>query len=398
MKISKEFINLVIILDAECYGDQKRIVSRCGYIKQISEISKYFNKVWLYAPPLSKNVCGIEVPKVNIEFIPLVEEIHKSIFRFPFKLFEYRKRIKEIINQSNKNTIFMTYVPGTLIGIVAAYSLKKSNRKYFLRVTADLAQEFKLRGNSKLRKFLSIFVNPILNIIMIYLVKDSLSFYSGDVIYKTTGKHYAVTSASFNEDIIYKRENTCKKEPYNILYVGRFDAKKGVDFLISALREPINKGYKIKLTVVGFGEMEQKLKSLVKELNLEKYVEFKGYIPFGDKLFTEYKKADIFVLPSLEDKHPKTPLEAMAFGVPVIATNTGTVPKYVINEKTGLLIKPTSSQEISESIIRLINDNSLRKKLIKNAYKIARNSTLKKQIEFMIEKIKDYFKIDLVKK
>jgi len=74
------------------------------------------------------------------------------------------------------------------------------------------------------------------------------------------------------------------------------------------------------------------------------------------------KKADILVFPTLYDIQGKVGLEAMAFGVPVIACDVGGVSSVIKHEKNGLLVKVADSDEIYDAIIRIIADPELRKK------------------------------------
>ena len=386
MKINE---NLVVINSSEFYDDGTRKHFRSGIEQQIEELAKHFKKAYLYAPQTQTEFEGYVMRAVEVR--PLCQGLHTTLGEFLRRRGDYRKSLENII-EHHKNDFFCIYFPDSFIGVIAAGLAKKHKLKFCLRITADLAQEFKMRGASKCRKLLSVFVNPMLNSRMSKLVENTLAFYSGMDIYKAKGEHYVITSASFDRGVMFKRSDTCKRKPYKILYVGRFDKKKGIEFLISAMSILNKKGYDVRLTIVGFGGEETELRRVVEHLKLGNVVEFKGFVPFGPKLFNEYKKADIFVFPSLEDIQGKSYLEAMAFGVPVIATNVGCISNYVTDKKTGLLINPESSEEIYNAIVRITEYPKLRKKLIVNGYEIAKKCTLKRQADFMISKIGRYFK------
>ncbi|MEA2020606.1 MAG: glycosyltransferase family 4 protein [Patescibacteria group bacterium] len=104
----------------------------------------------------------------------------------------------------------------------------------------------------------------------------------------------------------------------SILYVGALQPRKNVHLLIDALAHLPQEYY---LTIVGKGDKgyEESLRDMVKELNLEERVAFKGYIEYP-KLPEIYQIASVFVLPSSYEGLPKVVLEALASGVPVLAS------------------------------------------------------------------------------
>ena len=152
------------------------------------------------------------------------------------------------------------------------------------------------------------------------------------------------------------------KKNIELLFVGRLVDWKGLDILLEALNKCV--GLNITLTVIGDGPEENHLKGYSNQLGLSN-VAFVGHIPFP--LLTKYyDSADIFVLPSLRECGGAVVLEAMARGLPVIATDWGGPADYVTKE-TGFLIKPTSREnmvkEISTCIAALSENQSLREKM-----------------------------------
>ena len=89
--------------------------------------------------------------------------------------------------------------------------------------------------------------------------------------------------------------------------------------------------------------------SLIK--NVDKFIYFHGYQPLGDKLFSFYKKSDIYIIASKGyEGFPRTIWEAMAHSLPVIATKIGSIPAFLSNEKDSLLINPQSVNELFNAI------------------------------------------------
>lgn len=129
----------------------------------------------------------------------------------------------------------------------------------------------------------------------------------------------------------------------NCLFVGRLVDWKAVDIIIDAVAQCKTK--QIKLTIVGSGPEEAGLKRLVQQKQLSN-ISFLGFVPF-DSVDDYYQSADIFLLPSLRECGGAVVLEAMAHGLPVIATEWGGPIDYVTAE-TGVLIPPVSREALVE--------------------------------------------------
>lgn len=183
----------------------------------------------------------------------------------------------------------------------------------------------------------------------------------------------------------------CRKrinpDSFTILSVGRLTPMKGHSFLIKACMILAKRGRNFQCLIVGVGEEEKKLKKLVKSYGLQKKVIFKGGLPHQE-LELIYHEIDIFILPSIKlgngltEGIPVALMEAMAAGVPVIATNISGIPELVENMETGLLVPPDDSEALSDAIENLINDPFLCQKLIKNAtMKIAQDFDALKNAE-----------------
>ena len=97
---------------------------------------------------------------------------------------------------------------------------------------------------------------------------------------------------------------------------------------------------------------------------------------------------DIYILPSYHEGFPRTIWEAMANSLPVVATNVGGIPNYLENNKNVILIEPKSVEEIVLGISKLLNNNTLRKNIIKNGYNLASKNTLEIQTKKMIKTLK----------
>lgn len=149
-----------------------------------------------------------------------------------------------------------------------------------------------------------------------------------------------------------------------IIFIGRLKSVKGVEYLIEAMGLLGQKDVKTKLLLVGDGAERERLEQLVKELELTKNVMFVGRVSNEDipKFLT---MSDILVLPSLTEGFPNTILEAMASGLPIIATNIRGIPEIIKNGENGFLVESKNPEAIAEKILSLFENNELRKTISK---------------------------------
>lgn len=122
-----------------------------------------------------------------------------------------------------------------------------------------------------------------------------------------------------------------------VLYVGRLHEKKQVHHLIDAFAKVAAEVPDARLRIVGRGEEEARLRSLVRRKKLDGRVEFAGFVPDA-QLPAAFAEATCFVLPSRAEGFAVTLLEAMAAGLPVVATRTGGAPMLVEDGVDGYLV------------------------------------------------------------
>jgi glycosyltransferase involved in cell wall biosynthesis len=153
-------------------------------------------------------------------------------------------------------------------------------------------------------------------------------------------------------------KNPTKQAPVNVIYVGRLVDWKTVDIVIEAIAMCQKE---VKLTIVGDGSLKESLMRLA-EAKAPNKVDFLGLIPHAETA-AQYDRADISVLPSVRECGGAVVLEAMARGLPVIATDWGGPADYISSD-TGFLIKPKSREymveEFAETIDKLASDPQLR--------------------------------------
>ncbi len=180
-----------------------------------------------------------------------------------------------------------------------------------------------------------------------------------------------ITGAKFYKNDL-RRKFDLPEEKFIVLCVGQFIDRKGRWIFLEAASEIA----KIKKDIFFVWLTPQKPSAEEFEKIRQFAVEDAFRIVLSESVGKEhadvlkfFRIADVFALPSLWEGLPIAVLEALALGIPVISTNINAIPEAVKNLETGILIEPGNSGELSEAILKLYEDENLRKKLAENGQK-----------------------------
>ena len=143
-------------------------------------------------------------------------------------------------------------------------------------------------------------------------------------------------------------------------YVGRLSEEKGLSFLVGALCQLQAAGTSVKLLLVGDGEERQRLAAQTSAAGLADRVVFAGFQTDVEDWLAAF---DLFVLPSLTEGTPLALLEAMAAGLPVVATAVGGIPGIINDGENGFLVPAADVEALREKLERLLRDVNLRESL-----------------------------------
>ena len=164
-----------------------------------------------------------------------------------------------------------------------------------------------------------------------------------------------------------------------ILFVGHLVTRKGVEYLIKAMKLILKKDKKILCCIIGKGYLEASLKRLATELELDSYIKFFGQKEHG-KVASYINACDILVLPSLNEGLPVILCEALACGKPVVATNVAGTPELVTRD-VGCLVKPKDENDLAQKIIIALNKKWKKEKLLERAKKFSVINSAKKLLD-----------------
>ncbi len=146
-----------------------------------------------------------------------------------------------------------------------------------------------------------------------------------------------------------------------IVFLGQLGERKGVPDLLAAFQSPKMLARSWTATVAGDGEVEE-FRAAVTKAGLQDRVAVPGWVG-RETASGLLREADMFVLPSHFEAMPIAILEAMAHGVPVIATPVGAIPEFLADGQTALLVPPGAPEKLADAMVRLINDAEERRRL-----------------------------------
>jgi glycosyltransferase involved in cell wall biosynthesis len=147
-------------------------------------------------------------------------------------------------------------------------------------------------------------------------------------------------------------------------FAGRLIALKGLKYLLQAASTLQPQFPELQFRIAGDGPELESLRVQSKSLGIEERVKFLGWV---DDLASERKLWTVTVQPSLDEGLPLSVLEAMAEGVPVVATRTGGLPELIEDSMTGLLVEPADPSALANAIGKILRDVQLQKRMSEEA-------------------------------
>jgi glycosyltransferase involved in cell wall biosynthesis len=161
-------------------------------------------------------------------------------------------------------------------------------------------------------------------------------------------------------------------EPDEALLVcaARFAPQKRQDVLIDTVAALRREGFGVRLLLLGDGPLREKLEMLVAERGLQEHVLMPGMRDDVPRLLAA---SDLFALPSLWEGHPLSVMEAMAAGLPVVATRVGGIPELVDDGENGILLASGETDEVTPAVRRMIARSDERARMGASAQKKARH-------------------------
>lgn len=177
-----------------------------------------------------------------------------------------------------------------------------------------------------------------------------------DFLAKTGFDPNLVTVIPSGVDLGVKAREVPILDPGHVPVVGTagpLESVKGLPFFLGAASRVLQTGRDVEFMIAGAGPEEANLRRLARELGIASKVTF---VPYLLNFAESFKAMDIFCLPSLQQGLGTTMLEAMALGIPVIASRVGGVYGVIHDQNNGLLVPPSNSRQLADRILELLCD------------------------------------------
>jgi len=192
----------------------------------------------------------------------------------------------------------------------------------------------------------------------------------------TTGVLISVVPNPVQLDSATQQRESCRRNNV-VLFLGRICREKGIDELLQAVALIVREIPQTILRVAGDGEIPA-ARERANALGISRNVEFLGWVK-DEKKTTALADSTVFVLPSFVEALPMAILEAMAAGLPVVATDVGGVSEIIRGDTDGILVKPGDVPALAQAIKRVLTQPDLRtrmsatgKRIVEERYSVAR--------------------------
>ena len=167
--------------------------------------------------------------------------------------------------------------------------------------------------------------------------------------------HYDIPETKIS--VIYNAVDTSRfhplgieKTPHSLLYIGRIDKRKGIEFLIRSMPLVVQQVPDAQLLVGGKGGCLEKMKSLVSRLGLERNITFLGFVP-DDQLNALYNRTQCVVVPSIFEGFGITVIEALAAGTRVVGTDVDGIREILKSGNYGALVPYGNCKALADAIV-----------------------------------------------
>ena len=288
------------------------------------------------------------------------------VYLGPWQYLKKRKKIVELAGGASDHAdAFILRVPGT-IGSLLQRRLRKTKIPYGVEVVGDPKEALDTCGVNFLAK---IFLKSLYARRLKRECKQAVAaaYVSQNYLqskYPPRGWSTHYSSIDLRDDDILTEKQLEKKiqnlqdafsgkRTLRICHAGTMAARyKGQDVLIEAVAKCIEDGINIELVLMGDGKFRSFYEQKVAQMGIEARVKFLGSIPAGEAVRAEFDKSDMLVLPSLTEGLPRTIIEAMARGLPCVASRVGGIPEIVDKQ---FLVRPKNSKALAEKINSMVN-------------------------------------------
>jgi glycosyltransferase involved in cell wall biosynthesis len=182
-----------------------------------------------------------------------------------------------------------------------------------------------------------------------------------DVVANGVDLKYFANTPQESDLLALKKKFGKKEGDIFMISTSRLVKKNAMDDCIQALKYLPEH---VSLLIVGVGDEEQKLRTLARDIGMRDRVKFLGFLP-KEEIPKLLAVSDVFVRPSRSEGFGNSFIEAMASGLPVVATPVGGIPDFLDDHETGVFCRPDNPKSLAEAVMEIIDNPALREKIIR---------------------------------
>ncbi len=293
--------------------------------------------------------------------VPIAVGGSRSVIRSMFQIvntFLIDKSVRRNISESDISVSVGLDGLGTLAGLVRLFG---SDKRHAFIVRGDRQLTVRQSSRGLVNRNLALFRIAVYKYIMIQMVNRNRAdiWFQGELQkdhYQTLISDKRSNSLQLLNAVLRDiPENKSTPKTVDLVFTGRFTIEKGLLDLIEAIGYLRDEGRVVSLTLVGSGPDEKQIRDAVKRLALNEQVSFVGFVADIEQLSRLLAGARLFVLPSHTEGLPRSMLESMWIGTPVLVTPVGGIP-YVIEEtENGFLVEVKSPEALARKIRQILD-------------------------------------------
>jgi glycosyltransferase involved in cell wall biosynthesis len=282
------------------------------------------------------------------QWLPRVERAAASVSEFPLRSFRHRSTLTQLIRfvrwcRTHRIAVlqacdFYANVFGLIGGTLARVPLRIASRR-------DILLPQRTSGQRRLQRLVYRLAHRV--------VANSEA--AADQLRQEGVPDPALIVVPNGIDLARYEPAPLRTEPRIVTTVANLRGEKGHDVLLRAAAIVTAQAPEVRFRIVGDGPMRSRLSSIAVELGIAHVVEFLGH---QEDVPEVLRDSDVFVLPSRTEAFPNALVEAMAAGLPVVASDTGGIPELVTHDRNGLLVPVGDHTLMAAAILSVLRDRS----------------------------------------
>ena len=360
-----------------------------SFARYVDSLAPYFDEVVLCVPVIDEaRSDGTPIRSANVTLAALPH------FDGPVQFYPRLLLMIPRLLQFARSVDLLHYRVPTPAAIFTSACARLFNRPEFVLVVGDLRALLPSMPYRGVRRLLWRAYTAFEERNVQRMADRALTFANGEALAVKHSRHgravIQTQTTTIDAGAVNTRDDTCAGPRVRILTVSRIDPRKGLRVLPEAVRLLVDSGIDAALDIVGGtvgGPGEDERSAIVGAARTHRVadrVSLVGSVPL-ERLLPAYRDYDIFVLPTLPGEGvPRVLLEAMAAGLPVVASRVSGIPSLVTHDANGLLLESPSARAVADAVGRVVRDGALRRRIISRGYDTARVHTLEAQAACMM--------------